>query len=310
MFKQIAHETRQNNLVLSPSSIITYLKSPAQYQWQYILGNKSEQTPAMFEGEVIHKAILEPDTFDSVYTVAEERHTFLQTIEEIKGAIEATGATPVKGKKPDLIAQLLGLDPTARVWDVYLSGLEASERRVIPRPLHNACLEIKKRVEGHPWLFKALQGGRVEEWAHVQFSENVYLNMRMDYYNDLHKQPIILDVKTTRNASFESFQKDVWNYSMYVSAAIYVDTVEKLTGRTPLFAWVVVEKEAPYPVEVYSADFGLLEAGRAVYRKTIDNLIDSVNKNEFSYNKNKIVSLNLPAWAFNKLDAYAESETP
>lgn len=304
----MSDEARQGNLVLSPSSITTYLKSPAKFEWQYVLGNKSEQTPAMFEGEVIHKAILEADTFDQAFVVMEDKYSFLNTIEEFKQEIANLGHKPAKGLRQDLIDQLLALNPEAKVWDTYFKALTASNRRVISPTQHKVCLDIQNKVARHSWLSKALQGGVAEQWAHFEFSKGIYLNMRMDYYNAAHKQPIVLDIKTTRSASFEGFQKEIWNQQMYVSAAIYCDAVEKITGKTPLFAWVVIEKEAPYPIEVYSADFGLLEAGRAVYRKTIGKICDSLNNNDFSYNQNKIINMNLPAWAFNKLDAYAESE--
>jgi hypothetical protein len=308
MFSRISDEQRQSNLVLSPSSISTYLKSPAQFQWQYVLGNRPEQSQAMFEGEVLHKAILEPESFSEAFIVAEDKSTFIQTIDELKARIETLGEKPVKGKKGDLINQLLALDPSAKIWDVYLNELEESGKRIVSKTLNDTCLAVQNRIKGHSWLSKALVGGKAEQWAHFQFAEGVLLNMRMDFYNASHKQPIVLDVKTTRNASFESFQKEVWNNNLYVQAAIYVDAIEKITGVTPLFAWVVVEKEAPNPVEVYSADFGLLEAGRAVYHKTISKIYNSYKSDDWSYNQNKIVNLNLPAWAFNKLDHYAEGE--
>ena len=308
MFIRISDEQRQSNLVLSPSSISTYLKSPAQYEWQYVLGNKLEQTQAMFEGEVIHKAILEPETFGHEFIAAEDKKGFIQTIDELKHEIELLGEKPVKGKKGDLINQLLALNPSAKIWDVYLDELNESRQRVISQDLLQTCFKIRDRVQAHSWLSKALQGGQSEMWAHFQFSDQILLNMRMDFYNASHKQPIILDVKTTRSASYESFQRQVWNDNLYVQAAIYVDAVEKITGQTPLFAWVVVEKSDNYPIEVYSADFGLLEAGRAVYWQTIPKIAESINKNQFSYNGGKIVNLNLPAWAFNKLNAEAEGD--
>jgi hypothetical protein len=308
MFERVSDKLRESNLVLSPSSISVFLKSPPQYHREFVLGLKPEQTSAMFEGEVIHKAILEPDRFEKEFLVPEPRETFLTTIEQLKAEIMRFGEKPVKGSKADLINQLLALNPSARIWDVYLDEINASERRVISQTLWETCREIQNSVKRHLWLSKALDGGESEVPCYFEFSEGVILSMRMDFYNTKHKQPIVLDVKTTRCAEYESFQRDVWNHNLYVQAAIYVDAVQKITGVTPLFAWVAVEKQAPYAVEVYAADFGLLEAGRAVYHKTIPKIIERYHSQDWSYNKNKIVNLTLPAWGFSKLDHYAEGE--
>jgi len=50
--------------------------------------------------------------------------------------------------------------------------------------------------------------------------------------------------------------------------------------------------------------------GRAMYNKTIIDLIKAHNNNSFSnYTDGKVTTISLPQWAFNKLDAYAEQET-
>ncbi len=58
---------------------------------------------------------------------------------------------------------------------------------------------------------------------------------------------LIIDLKTTQNASLKGFQKSVVNFRYYVQAAWYLDVVEMATGKRPdAFIFIAVEKTRPF----------------------------------------------------------------
>lgn len=64
---------------------------------------------------------------------------------------------------------------------------------------------------------------------------------------------VILDVKTTKNASPESFARDVANYSYDIQAMMQINGVIE-TGMFPevkAYYWLAVEKEPPYNAQLY-----------------------------------------------------------
>ena len=141
----------QNKQVLSPSRLMAFAVSPQNYKSKYIL-KESEPTEAMVTGSVIHKAILEMETFDDVYAVLEPKENFLVTIQDLKEEIERQGATPTKGNKDKLIEQLLSLDDGAKIYDVYLEKMETCGKQIVSNDLWKRCKRIIEEIGAHAWL--------------------------------------------------------------------------------------------------------------------------------------------------------------
>jgi len=309
MLGKLDSERFQSSLVISPSSLVTFLNSPAEYHQRYILGKRPEQTEAMLVGEAIHCAILEPDKFDSRFATVSPEVNYIKTADEIIEAIKAHGEKPVSRRKGDLISQLLALDPDARILDVYLDEVTESGRKLLKPSDFKMCLDIQSKVKSHDWLSRVLSKGNAEQWVWSQFTENTIIHGRMDFFSNEFNQPVILDFKTVKSAHPESFQRQIFNEKLYVQAAMYCDMVKDSTGKDPLFAWVTIEKSEPYVIEIYAADFGLLEAGRSTYHKGAQRLIEATESNNFrGYTNGKVTTITLPSWAFNRLDYYAEQE--
>jgi hypothetical protein len=310
MLGELDPERRQSSLVISPSSLVTFLNSPAEYHQRYILGKIPEQTEAMIVGEAIHCAVLEPNKFHERFATSVPDGNYLRTVDEIVEAIKLLGEKPTSKRKGDLVTQLLALDPNARILDVYLDEVTESGMKLLKPHDFQMCLDIQLKIKSHDWLSRVLSKGQAEQWIWSQFTESTIINGRMDFFSGEFNQPVILDIKTVKSAHPESFQRQIWNDKLYVQAAMYCDMVKNATGRDPLFAWVTIEKSEPYVIEIYAADFGLLEAGRAVYHKGAQRLIEATQANNFrGYTDGKVTTITLPPWAFNKLDYYADQET-
>lgn len=72
----------------------------------------------------------------------------------------------------------------------------------------------------------------------------------------------IVDLKTTVDASPNTFGKTAFNFGYFMSAAHYIDGVKAATGEDVKFVFVNVEKTAPYMVSVVELDDVALDYGR------------------------------------------------
>lgn len=303
-------ELREGRDILSPTSLITMFKSPKHFYSKHIL-KEVETSKAMEDGKIIHKAVLEPDSFGDEYVVADQSE-FLVTAEDIKNKIKDLGEKPVAGRKGDLVSQLLALDPNAKIWDVFLDELEQQKKTLVKKEMWDVCERIRAEARNHKWLKYALNGGMVEQPAWWEHNTGAVISMRMDFYHPAmgaSKRPVIVDLKKSRSASPQNFSKQIWNDGLFIQAAVYVDGIKAITGMEPLYAWAVVEDKPPYAIETYAADFGMIEAGRAVYNKMINKYFECKATNHWpGYTNGTVTNIGLPAWAFTALDEYAESE--
>lgn len=88
----------------------------------------------------------------------------------------------------------------------------------------------------------------------------------------------LIDLKTAVNADPREFGKTAYNFGYHQSAAHYIDGVKAATGEELSFAFVLVEKTAPYLVSVVELDWEAIDLGRAlndrakrIYRECTDN---------------------------------------
>lgn len=303
-------ELRIGRDVLSATSLTTMFQSPKHFYSRHIL-KEIESTPAMEDGKIIHKAVLEPDKFNEEYFV-DDKNDFLVTVEDLKNTITDLNEKPVKGNKGDLINQLLALDPNAKIWETHLERMAEQNKKLVKPEMWEKCKRICEEAKNHKWLKYALQGGMIEQPAWWEHESGAVISMRMDFFHPemgAAKRPVIIDLKKARTAAPNDFAKTIWNNGLYIQAAVYVDGIKKITGLDPLYAWAVVEDKPPYAIETYAADFGLLEAGRAVYNKMILKYFECKSTNYWpSYTNGSVTNISLPAWAFSALDAYAEGE--
>jgi hypothetical protein len=96
------------------------------------------------------------------------------------------------------------------------------------------------------------------------------LKAKLDVLNTRLK--VIMDVKTTKDASHNKFAKDAWNYGYLYQASHYRQAVEELTGEEFEYWICAIENTAPYAFTFYKvpsynidvAHDGLLEIKKQV----------------------------------------------
>jgi len=89
---------------------------------------------------------------------------------------------------------------------------------------------------------------------------------------------LLVDLKTTVDASPSTFGKTAHSFGYHQSAAHYIDGVKAATGEEMPFRFVLVEKSAPYLVSVVELDFEAIDYGRQlndrakrIYRECVES---------------------------------------
>ena len=114
---------------------------------------------------------------------------------------------------------------------------------------------------------------------------------------------LILDLKTTIDASPKGFQRSVANYRYFVQASHYLDVVEGATGTRPqAFLFVAVEKTRPFSTAVYMADQAMIDLGKQQARKDLNNIAQWIADNKFPGYSERVEEISLPKWMLPKED--------
>lgn len=255
-------------LYLSSTGLREFQKSPAHYQ-AYITA-KREPTAAMFFGTNFHELIGEPMLFGKKYTKGLDKADYpkaLFTATELTDMCKKLGLKPGKNMTENT-ALILAADPSVQIWsDLVAKHAAANEGKTVLSAEDFDRLDgmlysmVKSKTALH--LFT---GGVAEQsvfWKDPK--SGVLCRCRPDY---LRTDGIIVDLKTTEDASPRGFKKAVRNYQYDLASAFYLRGVSHVLGE-PLneYVHVAVEKKAPHGIGMYTlSDGALLRADQEIER--------------------------------------------
>lgn len=130
----------------------------------------------------------------------------------------------------------------------------------------------------------------------------VWMRARPDLLPDTTE--IIPDIKTTMSAHPDAFEQQATKLGYFQSAAFYLDVVNAIYGEVRQkrrFLLVAVEKEPPYPVEIFQLDDEALQNGRMLNRKALNLFAECLRRNEWpgygGFARPEIRSLTMTRWA-------------
>lgn len=251
---------------ISKSQLDQFAKSPAHYLAS--LTTPRKETDAMRFGRIFHGMVLEP--------------------ERVKIAVAPQCDRRTKEGKA--------------IWDIFCTANAGAE--IVKAEEGEMLNGMAASIKAHPAASALLNAGPgIAEgsafWRDVQSGE--LCRCRPDFYRqDL---GIIVDLKTTDDASPEAFAKSIAKYGYHRQNSMYVDGVESSTGDIVKgFVFVVTEKSAPYCTAVYSLDTQGVELGRDQYKKLLLDLADCKIAKKFPGYSDRIETLSLPAWEVRKYE--------
>lgn len=276
-----ADEYHEDLTRLSSTELRRVLKSPQTFLAYHHKLVQQPETKALSFGKTAHTAILEGDKFW-------KRHVVKPVFTGLtKDGRQSTRSAAAKEKEQE-----------------WLDALPKDAILVTEEEL--ACLEgMMNSIVRHRDAFAILKDSAAEATGYYTDPlTNINLRIRPDVVKfDL---SVMADVKTTRDCSLWSFQRDAFGKRYDFQASMYLHGSEEISRvRNTIYVFIAIEKEPPFEVAVYAADDAFLEMGDRDYRKALDTLSKCIATGKWpgymeANHGSGIENLGLPPYAFIK----------
>jgi hypothetical protein len=251
---------------ISKSHLDMVSRSPLHY-WAAFLDparQPREATAAMTIGSALHTHVLELDQWDARYVTAPEgidRRTTMGKAE----------------------------------WEVFTTA--STGRTVLTKADADLVMRMGRSVFGHPAAAMLLGLPGKAETTHMwtDAATGLECKCRPDWLTDDGR--LIVDLKTTENASVREFSRSIATWRYQVQASFYLDGIEQATGTRPeQFLFLVVEKRAPFLCAVYAADAEMIAAGAKAAARDLEVLATCKAADAWPGYSDQIEPISLPAW--------------
>lgn len=270
---------------ISKSGLDLINQSPAHYLERKL--HPKPPTPQMELGTAFHTLVLEPDQFDKQYV----RLPF--------DAPNRPTAAQLKAEKPTTKA--LESISYWKAWNekngdktIIQSAPDAGHwERDDWRTIHS----MKDAVLNHPIAGVLLDpdAGMAEQSVYWIDRETFKLcKCRPDFHNRDHN--IIVDLKSTNDASYTGFAKSCGSFRYYVQDPFYTDGMKAVGEKVDGFVFIAVEKEPPYGVGVYILDPEAKRIGRMAYQRNLNLYAKCKNDDHWPCYPDEIRDLTIPPW--------------
>lgn len=251
-------------------SSLNYLdQSPAHMRWntRYFKEFKS-----MDFGKKLHMYLLERDRFDSTYIIEPDFGNL-----RLKAIRENRDKWHEENKHLETIDPK-DLEKINKIGEAIGNSLNA--KMFIEEAIKNGLMEIS-------CFFKAsdsdlIRKGRVDILC-PEFGA-------------------IIDLKTTKNASFEEFSKSYFNFRYYRQAAYYMDLVNDINPFLGINKYIIiaVENEPPFGISCYELQDQDIEIGREEYMEHLETYKYCVMVDRWPGYEDIVQKLSLPGWVYKR----------
>lgn len=245
---------------LSFSGIDKLLRSPQHYR--LMRDRPNAPTPTMAFGTAVHCGILEPARFDSAIACA-------PAVDKRTKLGKATWQTFVEEHAGCIVLSRFDFDRARR------------------------CIDA---VRAHPAASALLDGAIVERslfWMDAKY--NVPCKARLDAWTP---DGVLVDLKTTADASPEEFGKSIANFGYHTQAAMYCGAAEHCLNASPqAYVFIAVESEPPHAIACYRLPGAAILSGLHSVNKALARYADVLASGVWSGYPETIETIALPRWA-------------
>jgi hypothetical protein len=247
---------------INMSSLNSIRKSPAHLKAK--LETEYKRSEAFLLGELVHCLCLEPESFRYRYVVGPN------------------------------------VDKRTKEWKEWVLK-NGGGNEVISNDTLSLAESIAASVINHP-TFKPLRNVLKTEvslvWEDAETNE--LCKGRLDAISFEHG--VVLDIKTTRDASFPSFQRDLFSLGYDNKAAWYLSGLKRLGFDIGDFLFFAVEKEPPYACAVYRIKDEVLELASSENRDYLKKYACCRKLGEWPGYSADIQDIGIPSWAIKEME--------
>jgi exodeoxyribonuclease VIII len=254
---------------ISKSGLDKIESSPLDYWWHYLRPEREPHKPtkAMRFGTDLHAAALENIEFEKSYVVAPDLNKRTNI-----GKAEFNALTEM---------------------------CEANDQVLISIKDYDNVKRMRDAIYKHP-VAKILFGSGVSEQTILFDEENTGApcKIRPDWINS--QNGLIVDLKTTEDASPEGFAKSAYNFKYHKQDALYLDGMRQSGQEMSGFVFVCIEKTEPFKIGIYTLSERARQLGHDTYIENCDTYMQCKKSGIWKGYDEKIIEVSLPEWAFNQ----------
>tara|TARA_R100000808_G_C2099021_1_gene116741 strand:- start:45 stop:860 length:816 start_codon:yes stop_codon:yes gene_type:complete len=211
------------------NSMLNHISVSPEY-FRFRQDNPQPATPAMKLGSAIHMDILQPGEFLNHYAISPKFDKRTK-----------------KGKE-----------------DFAEFTKNNMFKTVISESDYELITEISLKVFKDSLVKDLLKNGEPEkiiQWNNKNYDVNC--KGMLDYYRK--SADMIVDLKTTQDASYNGFMRSVIKYKYHKQAAFYLDAVQATR-----FIIIAVEKTPPFSINVFELGDDMIDGGRDMYNHELE----------------------------------------
>jgi hypothetical protein len=278
------------------NSRLSLLKRSPAHAKEAIDEGPTPSTKSQRIGTATHTAVLEPELAGEAFDVAEQCNATTNSGSQCSysGKVRRGGNWYCGTHDP-------GEEEAGPAYD----GLVVSEDQ------HESICRMRDSVHAHPAASELLGcGGQAEltalfdhadvDTATGEVRSELACKARIDFVHP--GGTVLVDLKTTRDASKDAFQRDVWNHGYFRQLAFYRYALTTLSKSTGARAYIVaVEKKAPFAVAVYELTETTLGAGWRQLEDLLATYARCERTGDWPGYSGEAQELELPHWAWDKL---------
>jgi len=254
---------------ISKSGLDKIESSPLDYWWHYLRPEREPHVPTkeMLFGTALHSAVLEKHDFDKTYVVM-----------------------PAINKRTNIgKAEFQNLTEMCRLNNQVLIDAEDFDN----------VRRMRDAIFKHPTAKLLFENGLAEQTFKFQ-EQNTGANckIRPDWLDS--NSGLIVDLKTTEDATQRGFIKSVLEYNYHKQAPFYLDGLETVGQDKAGFVFVNIEKTEPFKIGIHYLDARSMQLGRDTYIRNCETYVECLRTGIWKGYDEKISEVSLPEWAFNR----------
>ncbi len=306
---------------------------PKVFTQEYTLGLRQSDFPEAIDGADNLVALLEElnkgrlpklpatgakeELIDRIMQATEAPHEHRANFEVMKGAElkacidelnkDRAGLLTVSGTIPVLAQRLRDAGMAITLWsEIKDEWMRNNGHRNILEPEQwDQLMNMRAAVLAHPAASVLLaKTGQAELSAYfIDAATGELCRFRPDFWCD---DPIIVDLKSTMDASPEGFRKSIANYGYDMQCAFYKDGSAAVGRPAKAFVFIAVENTAcvvegqAKGVGVYVLDADSEALGRAKYREALTTYSRCRSTGVWPCYGDQVQTISLPTWNFSQ----------
>ena len=241
---------------LSSTNVRTHKKNKKQFKYS-LTHDLIKQTKAMADGTAVHAFFLERDKFNTDFVI-----------------------------KP---ADMRLNTKVGKEW-----ALEHQNKIIIDSELGNNLYEMEKSFMDSPARLIYDKQGQSELSYFWDDLGLVKGKCRPDWISN--DGNIVVDIKTTTDASPKGFQKSIANWGYHLQLGWYIRGLQKLGLPAKEFIFIAIEKTPPFSVGVYRANKEMITYANDEINNLVYDIDESLKSDDFPDYTPEIMDLGLPNW--------------